>query len=232
MSEADGVAARGRALVRRIGRRRVALVVVAALGLIAAGLAGYLRPDRARAVLRAIADPIVLRRVETFSREIEAAAAESNLDPCLIAGIVYAESSGRPDAVSSADAVGLMQLVPAAASDSALRLGIEVPSRQELLDDPALNLRLGASHFAWTLLHEEDEVERALVAYNAGRAKLRRWIRDAGSYTRWREESLRSGSAVLSYARRVLEYRGIFAERGVIVPATHPAADDLDTSNR
>lgn len=179
--------------------------------------AGYYRPAPVRAAERYAADLIVLSRVEGFADEIEAAAKESGLDPCLLAAIVYCESSGRPDAVSSKDAVGLTQLVGSAARDSAARLGLDAPTREELLADPALNLRLGASHFAWTLHHEGDDVERALVAYNTGRARLARWVREAGSYEAWRAERERAGdSSVLRYARRVLDYSQTFCDRGAL----------------
>jgi soluble lytic murein transglycosylase-like protein len=186
--------------------------------LVAAGWAGYSRPAMARKLERFATDIIVLARVEAFASEIEFAGEESGLDPCLIAAMVYSESSGRPGAISSANALGLMQLLPDATKDSAARLGIPTPTSEQLLSDPGLNLRLGASHFAWTLKHEGDDPERALVAYNAGRARLARWIKQAGSYTAWREERVRAGnSPVLSYARRVLDYRQTFCERGVLV---------------
>lgn len=206
---------------REHGSRRAlwAFAAVAALGLWLAAWAGYTRPAIAKEVERFATDLVVLSRVEAFADEIEQAARESGLDPCLLAAIVYSESSGRPDAVSSAGAVGLTQLVPSATRDAARRLGLPgAPTPEELLADPALNLRLGASHFAWTLEHEDRDPERALIAYNAGRAKLARWIREAGSYTRWREARLAAGSSpTLRYARRVLDYQRTFCERGVLV---------------
>ncbi len=184
---------------------------------VGSGLAGYLWPREARALLRRMADPIVFARVEAFAEEIDAAARESGLDPNLVAAIVYAESSGRPAAVSKADALGLMQLKEDAANDAARRLGLEAPSREALLEDPALNLRLGASQLAWTLRNEEADPLRALVAYNAGRTKLRRWIRKAGSYEAWyAEQRLDGDSGVLAYADKVLEYTELFRERGRI----------------
>jgi len=187
---------------------------------VGSGLVGYLWPREARALVRRFADPIVLARVEAFAREIDAASRESGLDPNLVAAIVYAESSGRQAAVSRADALGLMQLKEDAANDAARRLGLEAPSREALLEDPALNLRLGASQFAWTLRNEEGDPLRALVAYNAGRTKLRRWIRKAGSYENWYAEQRRDGdSEVLSYADKVLLYTEVFRERGRIVEA-------------
>ncbi|MCB9913697.1 MAG: lytic transglycosylase domain-containing protein [Planctomycetes bacterium] len=192
--------------------------LLAAAGLALAGWAGYHRPAIAREVERFATDILVLARVEGYADEIEAAAVEAGLDPCLLAAIVYSESSGKADAVSKVGAVGLMQLVPDAAKDAAKRLGLaEVPSREQLVADPLLNLRLGASHFAWTLRHEGGDVERALVAYNAGRTRLAGWIREAGSYEAWRAGRVAAGdSPTLAYARRVLDYRRTFRERGVL----------------
>ena len=215
-----------------LARVRRSLVWGTVLGvlILGAGLVGYYSPQQARAMVRALADPILLARVERFAPDIRAAALESELDPNLIAGLVYAESSGNPAAVSSVDALGLMQLREDAVSDSAKRLGIEVPTREQLLTNPALNLRLGAAHFAWTLEHEGGELERALVAYNAGRAKLRRWIREAGGYTAWRAERAAAGnSEVLAYAARVLDYAEVFRERGRVTGgAANPSAHEID----
>ena len=204
---------------RSTRRAAWAFAAVAALGLWLAAWAGYTRPAIAKEVERFATDIVVLARVEAFADEIEVAARESGLDPCLLAAIVYSESSGKPDAVSRAGAVGLTQLVPTATRDAAKRLGLDaVPTPEELMADPALNLRLGASHFAWTLEHEQRDPERALVAYNAGRTKLARWIREAGGYTRWRAGRLAAGdSPTLTYARRVLDYQRTFCERGVLV---------------
>ncbi len=179
--------------------------------------AGYFWPQDVRAVVRSLADPIVLGRVEQLAPQIRRAAAESGLDPNLIAAMVYSESSGRVNAVSSVDALGLLQLRPPAAYDAAQRLGLETPTREDLLGDGQLNLRLGASQFAWTLANEGGDPERALVAYNAGRAKLRRWIRKAGGYQAWHAKQKRDGdSGVLAYAERVLSYAEVFRKRGEI----------------
>lgn len=197
-----------------MGRR----IGLAAFLLIAsAGALGYFWPSETRAVVRRLADPIVLKRVERHAADIRVAAQESNLDPNLLAAMVYAESSGQVDAVSSAEALGLMQLLPDAVHDAARKLGIDEPDRATLLSDAQLNLRLGARHFAWTLEHEDDDPLQALVAYNAGRTTLRRWERAAGSFEAWHAKQKRDGdSMVLAYAERVLEYAEIFRERGVI----------------
>lgn len=201
--------------------RRSTLLAILFAGLLGGSLGlGIFWPDGVRAVARELADPIVIRRVEGFAPAIRFAAKESDLDPNLLAGLVYSESSGNVGAVSKAGAMGLMQLVPAAASDSAKRLGVPKPTKKQLLEDADLNLRLGASHFAWTLKHEERDPLRALVAYNAGRTKLRRWIRKAGSYEAWLAKQRRDGdSTTLAYADRVLSYAETFRERGNVATA-------------
>ncbi|MCH2105954.1 MAG: lytic transglycosylase domain-containing protein [Planctomycetes bacterium] len=164
-----------------------------------------------RGVLR---EAVGFRRVEQYSAEIQAAAREQQMEPALIAAVVYVESTGRLSVVSEAGAMGLMQLMPAAASDAAKALELTEPTPEELLSDAALNLRLGARHLAWTLDAEGGDLERALVAYNAGRGRLGRWVDEQGSYALWRKRALASGnSPTLAYAWRVLAYRDTFRTR-------------------
>ncbi len=184
-------------------------------------------------VARQVWSEVGVRRVEDHAAIVRAAAQESRVDPCLLAGIMYVESRGRVDAVSSADALGLFQLKVAAAGDSAKRLKIPSPTRGELLSDPLLNARLAASHVAWLYRHEGPDLERVLVAYNAGRGKLKQLISDSGSFDAWRaKRDLDGRSETLQYARDVLRFAERFRERGVIagtrpasVAAAVPAAD-------
>jgi len=163
----------------------------------------------------ALREVVGFRRVEQYTPLIKVAALEQGLEPALLAGLVYVESTGRIAAVSSAGARGLTQLMPPAASDAATALGLPEPTPEALTTDAALNLRLGARHLAWTLKAEGDDLERALVAYNAGRTKLAGWIDEQGSYALWRERALARGdSPTLEYAWRVLAYRNTFRSRG------------------
>lgn len=170
-------------------------------------------------VVRAVKDEVGMRNVVSYAADIRFAASESGVDPNLIAGVMYAESSGLPQSVSSAGALGLMQLSLAAAHDAARKLDLPTPSREDLLEDPSLNIRLGARHIAWLLKHEGSDLERVLVAYNAGRTKLRRWLDAAGGWDAWRAERMAAGNSdVLAYAHKVLAARDEFERRGAIVP--------------
>lgn len=189
-------------------------------------------------VARQVWSEVGVRRVEDHAAIVRAAAAESRVDPCLLAGIMYVESRGRVDAVSSADALGLFQLKVAAAADAARRLGLPPPTRGDLLSDPLLNARLAANHVAWLYRHEGPDLERVLVAYNAGRGTLKKLITESGSFDAWRARRERDGrSETLQYARDVLRFADRFRERGVIaaapagsMAAAEPAADPAPES--
>ena len=194
---------------RALRRRAILLAFVGAL------ISCFTVIPLLKAPLRdALREVVGFRRVEQYADELHLAATEQGLEPALLAGVVYVESTGRLSVVSSAGAMGLMQLMPAAASDASASLGLPAPTSEMLLQDAELNIRLGARHLAWTLKAEGGDLERSLVAYNAGRAKLARWIKGAGSYALWRERTLaRGGNATLEYANRVFAYRDLFRER-------------------
>jgi soluble lytic murein transglycosylase len=206
----------------------IALVAILALTV----LPFFLR--KAPEVARQVWSFVGVHRVEWHAAELRAAAAESGVDPCLLAAVMYAESKGRVDAVSKRGALGAFQLMPAAAADAAKKLGLDEPTRDELLSDSQLGARLCAAHLSWLLRQEGPDLERVLVAYNAGHAKLRRWVESEGSYEAWRAERLRQGgTGTLAYARSVLAMRDRFRERGAISPALVPvggSGGDLETT--
>lgn len=110
---------------------------------------------------------------------LAAAARERDLDPALVAALVRQESRFDPDAVSRAGAVGLMQIMPRVGRQLASALHFPVWDT-ELLRQPDVNLRLGTSHLA-AALHDQAGVARALAAYNAGAARVARWITKRGT---------------------------------------------------
>lgn len=216
----------GGGLRQILGGRFFLLVALATLGLAWLGIAEG--PKFARQVWSLIG----VRRVEGFAEVLRTAGSESHVDPCLLAGVMYVESRGQVDALSSKDACGLFQLLPAAAGDAAKRLGLPSPSSEELLKDATLNTRLGASHLAWLIRQDGPDLERVLVGYNAGRAKLARWEKDAGGWEAWRRQQLlRDTSGALTYARDVLEFTQKFRERGNIVP-TEPPLQGVQAAER
>ncbi len=110
--------------------------------------------------------------------ELVAAAAElGELAPQLLYGVVRQESLFRPDAVSTAGAVGLAQLLPETARRTANRWNMPEPGRADLFD-PATNLRISAAHLRDLMSEFDNQTAVALAAYNAGPNAARRWLPD------------------------------------------------------
>ncbi len=184
--------------------------------------------ERLLGPLREINDERGLDNVEARSASIRAASAESGVPPLLLGALMFSESRGRSGQKSTAGALGLLQLMPAAARDAARRLDVtlsEDPAALEraLLEDEELNIRLGAAHLRWLLDHQgEWTLEAVLVSYNAGRARLFGWIEDHGTYEAWvkSEEDARgegrSTTGALAYAREVLLAQEALEERGTL----------------
>jgi soluble lytic murein transglycosylase-like protein len=107
-----------------------------------------------------VADPGLARGV-VDPRPIETAAARFGLPGELVRAVIAAESDGRPDAVSSAGAVGLMQLMPATWAMLRARLGLGPDPF-----DPADNILAGAAYLRELLDRYGDP--GFLAAYNAG----------------------------------------------------------------
>ena len=103
---------------RALRRRAILLAFVGLLIGTFAVISGMSSPWR-----DALREVVGFRRVEIYGEELHLAASEQGLEPALLAAVVYVESTGRLDAVSSAGAMGLMQLMPAAASDASRRSG-------------------------------------------------------------------------------------------------------------
>ncbi|MCR5175905.1 MAG: lytic transglycosylase domain-containing protein [Anaerovibrio sp.] len=88
---------------------------------------------------------------------INTAAAKYNVDPRLVAAVAQTESGGRQSAVSSAGAIGIMQLMP----DTAASLGVDPYNRQQ-------NIEGGTKYIKQMLDTFNGDVKKAVAAYNAG----------------------------------------------------------------
>ncbi|HEX4478473.1 MAG TPA: lytic transglycosylase domain-containing protein [Polyangiaceae bacterium] len=99
----------------------------------------------------------------------------------LPAGLLYAvmrqESAFQSGAVSPANAVGLLQLVPDTAERAAHELGLE--HTPELLLAPARNVEIGAHYLKRVLTTFGDNVVLGAAAYNAGPRAVSRWLASA-----------------------------------------------------
>jgi soluble lytic murein transglycosylase len=111
--------------------------------------------------------------------DLKAYAAENGLDPYLVAALVRQESAFNPSAISHANAVGLMQLLPSTGRLVAKDLKIR-HFNPAMLTIPATNLRMGTKYFKG-MVTQFGAVEYALAAYNAGSDRVIDW-QGSGKY--------------------------------------------------
>ena len=96
---------------------------------------------------------------------VEKMAPEFGLDPKLVLAVIQVESAYQTNAVSSANARGLMQLIPATAA----RFGV----RDSF--NPSDNIRGGMSYLRWLLRRFNGDVVKSVAAYNAGEGAVDRY---------------------------------------------------------
>ncbi|MEZ5560376.1 MAG: transglycosylase SLT domain-containing protein [Pseudomonadales bacterium] len=92
--------------------------------------------------------------------------------------ITRQESIFDPRARSSANARGLMQLLPTTATGVARRVGLTPPEITDLYN-PATNVELGGHYLAWLLERYGSRRPLAAAAYNAGENRVDGWIAQA-----------------------------------------------------
>lgn len=105
-------------------------------------------------------------------------AAETGLPLHLLLAVSRQESAFHLVARSSASARGLMQLLPSTARVVADLIGVARPTNNDL-NDPHVNVRLGAHYLAHLLGRYGHNRALAAAAYNAGEGRVKRWLKDA-----------------------------------------------------
>ena len=120
-------------------------------------------------------DHLAMRFPLAYREQFHSAAREQGLDVNWIYALARQESAFRHDARSHRGAVGLLQLLPATARQTARETGMPYNNLTTLLD-PKANIRLGTAHLG-TLLKEFDNNRiLATAAYNAGAHRVRQWL--------------------------------------------------------
>jgi soluble lytic murein transglycosylase len=120
-------------------------------------------------------DDVKLRYPRPYQTEVSAASKLAQVPQDWILAVMRQESLYRKDAVSRADARGLMQMLPSTASALAHRWHIASPGRDGLFD-PSVAVQLGAVQLRELLDHYREQLVLALAAYNAGSAAVAHWM--------------------------------------------------------
>jgi soluble lytic murein transglycosylase len=149
-----------------VRRRRRLTALLGFLAVVAIGMA----------VVLPVADKAVKEVTLPLRHEdiIRQQARDKDLDPALIAAVIYAESHFR-DQTSSAGARGLMQITPATADEIASRSG-GTEFEQGDLGTPQINIAYGSWYLRWLRERYGGNDALAVAAYNAGTGNVDRWI--------------------------------------------------------
>jgi soluble lytic murein transglycosylase len=156
-------------------------------------------------------------------------------EAALVQAIARQESNFDPEAVSSANARGLMQLLPSTAQAVARRLGLRHQPGM-LTTDPIHNLRLGAAYLDQLLARFAGTLPFAIAGYNAGPGRVDEWL---GTYGDPRDGALPMldwlelipFGETRNYVQRVLENLTIYRAREPAAAALeHPMAPWLRDS--
>ncbi len=143
-------------------------------------------------------------------------------EQALVLGLIRQESAFHFEAVSSAGARGLMQLMPATAAKVAKALKVVFKKKEALASaltrNPSLNVKLGSAYLNDLLDDFNGSYILSVAAYNAGPSRVRKWIRDMGDPRNpevdpvdWIESI--PYSETRNYVQRVLEGVQIYRRR-------------------
>jgi len=123
-------------------------------------------------------DHLDLRFPIDYQKSVMEFAKMRDISPTWIYAIMRQESALDPDAVSHADAYGLMQIIDPTAKSVARKIGISY--KRKRLFDPHYNIRIGTGYVKQ--MRDRFGPNRALIstAYNAGPHRTERWIRSSG----------------------------------------------------
>lgn len=142
--------------------------------------------------------------------------ADAPLPAELALAISRQESEFNPQAVSHANARGLMQLLPSTARKTAEKIGIEYSL--ERLFDPVYNMRLGSQYLGDLIRGFDGNYILAIAGYNAGPGRSRQWVERFGWPGKNLDDTLTfleliPFSETRNYVQRVLENTQVYRAR-------------------
>lgn len=137
-------------------------------------------------------------------------ASQKDIDPALIAAVIYEESKFR-DQTSHAGARGLMQITPSTAEFIARDSG-GTRFTQADLATPQVNISYGAYYLRYLLRRYEGNETLAVAAYNAGETNVSRWVERAGGQGEFDVKDDVPFPETRKYVEGVLHHRGQYRE--------------------
>jgi len=193
---ATGLAGRRRSRARR-NRRITAVVTAIVLVMALAGMGLWL-------VFTQRPETTVQLYPMAYEAELRANAAANGLDPALPAAVILAESSYMPEAVSEANAQGLMQLLPSTAEWVAGKF--DETYREGSLFEPDTNIKYGCWYLGYLIHRFDGNLTCAIAAYHAGQGTVDGWLANPEYSPNGVTLQTIPSSATDTYVKRVLKY--------------------------
>ena len=126
------------------------------------------------------------------------------LDPAYVASIILAESAYNPQAVSSVNAQGLMQIMPETGQWIAKKF--DESYAEGCLFDPETNIRYGCWYLGFLMDRYAGDMTCSTAAYHSGQGTVDKWLKDPAYSTDGKTLSVIAGTNADTYVNRVLEY--------------------------
>jgi soluble lytic murein transglycosylase len=187
----------------RAGRRRLAILLAVVLG-----IAGAVYLTARGPVDDAIREITLPLRHEDIIRQ---QARKKNLDPALIAAMIYQESKFE-DRTSPAGAKGLMQITPSTAKFIAQKSGGTAFVPRDL-GTPQINIAYGTWYLRYLIQRFHGNVTLAVAAYNAGETHVDRWVEQAGGEDSFDPKTDIPFPETRGYVASVMHHRKLYRDK-------------------
>ena len=154
-------------------------------------------------------ETVVLYPME-FVDEIRQNAQAFNLDPAYVAAVILAESSYNPQAVSSVNAQGLMQIMPETGQWLAGKF--KESYVEGCLFDPATNIRYGCWYLGFLMDRYDGDMRCSSAAYHSGQGTVDKWLKDPAYSADGKTLTVIPGKNADTYVNRIMEYYEEYVE--------------------
>ncbi len=149
---------------------------------------------------------------------------EYNVDPALVAALIFQESRFNPKAVSSAGAQGIAQFMPGTARTMANQIGLKTYD----IFDAETGIRFACAHLRDLLNKYNGNTDQALASYNAGTGTVDRWVSQNIF------EKIIGGNSkteTVNYVRKINRYKDVYRtmypnELGLTVPVVRTVTQE------
>ncbi|WP_439134159.1 transglycosylase SLT domain-containing protein [Pseudomaricurvus sp.] len=173
-------------------------------------------------------DDLKLRFPLAYNQQYFSAAKKNRVSPLLLLAITRQESAFAATARSPAGAMGLMQLMPQTAKETARKAGVRYSKSR--LYEPDTNILLGSAYITELLDRFDDNRILAAAAYNAGPYRVKQWLRRSDGqlpYDVWIE--VIPFKETRKYVQNVLAYSVIYGYRTGTIPPMLSSTENQKT---